>query len=311
MKLSLIVPVHNSEATLGEQLDALASEQWAGDWEVIVCDNGSTDASLEIARSYEGRIPNLRMIDASGRRGAAHARNKGVQAATGETVAFVDADDVVGTGWVAAIAEASEKYDFMASRFDYRKLCERPEQEYGGGTQVEGIQRMWWPPFYPHSGACGIAIKKHLHEAVGGFDEDWLGLEDTDYCIRLYQHGARLKFVPDAMMHIRNRSTYKGIFRQAESWGKSNARLYKRYRQADSKLPHATRRFCGDAYHTLKRVVRGPRNAAVMYQLGWHVGLLKGSLRYRVAPPVVGLVSIPDELCDAEEPAGKPSEIGA
>lgn len=295
MKLSLILPVHNSEATLGDQLEALAAETWPGDWELIICDNGSTDASLDIARRYNGRIPNLHFVDASGRRGASYARNKGVEVARGETVAFIDADDVIGRGWIAAIAEASESHDFMASRFEYQKLCETPEQDYGGGTQIDGIQHMWWPPFYPYSGACGIAIRKTLHEEIGGFDEKWPRLQDAEYCIRLHRHGARLQFVPDALMHIRNRATYKGIFHQAELWGQYNVLLYKHYRQEDKKLPHPFKRYIQDACKALKRWIRGPVNSRVMYQLGWHYGLLKGVLMYRVAPPVVGLIPLPED----------------
>lgn len=308
MKLSLIIPVYNDAATIGEQLDALAVQAWPDRCEVIIADNGSSDGSIQIAKSYEGRLPNLRLIDASGRRGAAHARNKGAAAAMGETIAFIDSDDVVSVGWVAAIAEAAKKYDFMASRFDYQKLRQKPEQEYGGGTQVSGIQHMWWPPFYPHSGACGIAIKKRLHEMVGGFDEDLLRLQDTDYCIRLYKQGTRLKFVPEASIHIRNRASYKGVFRQAKSWGRYNVLLYKRYRLEDNKLQHAFRRYCKDAYRATKRAVRGPMNANVMYQLGWHVGLLQGCLLYRVAPPVVGLMAIPDDLWDDDETADESNE---
>ncbi|MFK7787933.1 MAG: glycosyltransferase family 2 protein, partial [Phycisphaeraceae bacterium] len=291
MKLSLIIPIYNAAATLGEQLDAIAAVQWPGEWELILADNGSTDTSMSVARSYEGRIANLRIVDASDHQGAGYARNKGAEVATGETLAFVDADDVIAPGWVAAMAKASETHDFLASRFDYIKLCDQAEQDYCGGTQVNGIQHMWWPPFYPHSGSCGLVVKKTLHDAVGGFDNDWVELQDTDYCIRLYRHGARLRFAPDALMHIRNRSTYKGIFRQAKLWGQYNVLLYKRYRLEDNKLPHPTRRFCRDAYKALKRYIRGPVNSGVIYQLGWHVGLLKGSLMYRVAPPVVGLVA--------------------
>lgn len=307
MKLSLILPVVNDAATIVQQLDAIAAQAWSGQWELIVADNGSTDQTLDIARSYGDRISNLRIIDATQRRGPAHARNEGVKVAQGETVAFIDADDVIGEGWMAAIAEAAEKHDFIASRFDYRKLREQPEQDYCGGTQVKGIQRMWWSPFYPHSGGGGIAIKRELHEAIGGFDTSWLRLQDTDYCIRLYKHGARLRFASDAVIHIRNRATYKGIFKQAKSWGQYNALLYKRYRNESEKLPHPIRSFCRDGLRALKRAVRGPRTPGVIYQLGWHVGLLKGSLMYRVAPPVTGLTTIPDEVPEPDEPVPSPS----
>ena len=304
MDLTLIIPVYNAEATLAEQLDALVEEQWSGDWEVIIANNGSTDGSLAIAEAYDSKIPNLRMIDASERRGAAFACNKGAEAARGETIAFVDADDVIAQGWVAAMGEASKTNNFMASQFDYKKLRLQDEQGYGGGTQANGVQRMWWPPFYPHAGSCGMAIKKHLHLQVGGFNEQMLVLYDTDYCIRLNRLGVRLSFVRDALMHIRNRSTKRGIYQQGKMWGQYNVLLYKKYRDEGQKLPAPFKRFFRDAARVLKKLLKGKTDPNLIFQAGWHVGLLKGSLLYRVAPPVIGLVPIPEAADDQAQAQG-------
>src|SRR5689334_1914994 len=80
-KLSVVIPCLNAAATLGVQLEALIGQSWPGGWEVIVADNGSTDGSREIVESYRGRLPDLKLVDASDRRGQAHARNLGAAAA--------------------------------------------------------------------------------------------------------------------------------------------------------------------------------------------------------------------------------------
>ena len=78
--LSVILPCFNASATIGHQLDALTAQRWDKRWEVIVADNGSTDASRTVAESYKDRL-DLRVVDASDRKGASHARNVGASAA--------------------------------------------------------------------------------------------------------------------------------------------------------------------------------------------------------------------------------------
>jgi glycosyltransferase involved in cell wall biosynthesis len=100
MKLSVVIPCYNAESTIEEQLDALADQHWIEPWEVVVANNRCTDNSIAIVRSYQSKIPNLRIVDASERQGQPYALNIGAEAALGEALAFCDADDVVGEGWL-------------------------------------------------------------------------------------------------------------------------------------------------------------------------------------------------------------------
>ena len=122
MKLSVIIPCLNAAGTIGAQLDALAVQQWDQPWEVIVADNGSTDRSLAIVERYRYKLPNLRVVDASARRGQPCALNTGAMAAKGDALAFCDADDEVAPGWLPAMGKALSKYDFVACRVDFKKL---------------------------------------------------------------------------------------------------------------------------------------------------------------------------------------------
>jgi glycosyltransferase involved in cell wall biosynthesis len=83
-KISIIIPCFNEANHLGGQLAALANQCWSEPWEVIICDNGSTDQSMAVARRYRERMPKLCIVDASDQRGQAHARNIGAQMAQGD-----------------------------------------------------------------------------------------------------------------------------------------------------------------------------------------------------------------------------------
>jgi len=230
MKLSVIIPCFNAANTIAVQLEALANQQWSEPWEVIVSDNGSTDETLAIVEQYQDKIPNLGIVNSSDRRGAAHARNVGVMAAASEALAFCDADDQVAPNWVAAMGEALSKYDFVAGRREYEKLNEPWTFKYRHFSQLDGLQVYKYPPYLPHASGSTLGIRRSIHEAIGGFDETMLQLEDTDYCWRIQLAGTKLHFVPDAVVHYRFRNTISDIYHQTRLWGEYNVLLYKKYR---------------------------------------------------------------------------------
>src|SRR5215218_5139885 len=115
--VSVIVPVRDAEAWFAAQLEALAAQRYAGRWEVLIADNGSTDGTVALAWSWSDRLP-IRIVDASARAGINAARNVAAAAADGDLLAFCDGDDLVGPGWVAALAEAAQHYDLVGGRLD-------------------------------------------------------------------------------------------------------------------------------------------------------------------------------------------------
>jgi glycosyltransferase involved in cell wall biosynthesis len=285
MKLSVIIPCFNVASTIAMQLEALARQVWSAPWEVIISDNGSTDESRAVVERYKDRLPNFRTVDASDRRGAAHARNVGAAISTGEALAFCDADDEIAPGWVAAIGESLSRYDFVASRFDFEKL--NPFARRKLKTQQDGLQEIWYPPYLLHAGGSGLGVKRLVHEAVGGFDESLLVLEDTDYCFRIQLSGVEFHFVPEAVVHVRQRDKLGGLFRQALLWAEYNVLLYKRYRRAEMEVAQPWKRHLREWKRILRRspqLLHKESRGDWLWRFGWHVGRLKGSIKYLVPP---------------------------
>lgn len=288
MKLSVIIPCYNAEKFIGNQLEALAKQQWSEPWEVIVADNGSTDNSAKIVNEYKSKLPNLRIVDASDKKGAAHARNVGARAAKGDALVFCDADDVVAPNWLQEMGNALEKYDFVACRIDIEKLNPSWVIKRRKHPQSFGIQQYRYPSFLPHAGGSTLGVKKWIHELIGGFDESMFFLEDTDYCWRIQLKGINLHFVPHAVIHVRLKNTFKGIFRQAYNWGQHNVKIYKRY------LPYGMPKLSWKQgilswksllYSFIKGLpkIRDKGDIANWaWQFGWRLGRLKGSIKYRV-----------------------------
>lgn len=285
MKLSVIIACFNAADTVAIQLEALANQHWSEPWEVIISDNGSTDETLTVIKQYEKRLPNLRIVDSSDRRGAAHARNVAMLAATADALAFCDADDEVAPGWVAAMGAALSKHDFVAGRLEPKKLNHPWVLKSRFCPQQEGLQVYQNPPYLTHAASCNLGIKRSLHETIGGFDEHFRVVQDTDYCWRVQLAGTKLHFVPNAVVYYRFRNTLGDIYRQARAYGEGNIFLYKKYQPLG--MPKLLWKVSVEGW--VKLLIRLPkvflgkgRCANWVWWFGWQMGRLQGCIKYRV-----------------------------
>ncbi len=289
MKLSIVVPCRNAARTIEETLRALADQSWPVAWEVIVADNGSTDDLAQVVERYKQRIPSLRLIDASARRGPSYARNVGVKAATGDRILFCDADDIPAPGWAVAMEDRLRTHDFVASRLEFEKLNSPSIRAARDHTQEGALQRFSFLPF-SHAGSGTLGIKRSLHEAIGGFDETIPICEDIDYCMRVQQKGTRLEFVAGAILHCRLRSNATGVYSQALRYAEYEVYLYKKYGAGSFWELWRWRQYVRSWRLLLGRVpqlLRTPEGKTMLaWRLGRQMGLLKGSLRFG-APPVM------------------------
>lgn len=87
------MPAWNAAATLAEAVASIRGQS-RGDWELLIVDDGSTDATRALAEGFAAADPRIRVLGWAGNRGAAAARNAGIRAARGRVVAFLDADDL-------------------------------------------------------------------------------------------------------------------------------------------------------------------------------------------------------------------------
>ncbi|MGH7388521.1 MAG: glycosyltransferase [Candidatus Rokuibacteriota bacterium] len=280
------MPCRNAAATIADQLQALAVQQEPEPWELIVADNGSTDATREVVEAFRHRFHALRIVDASARVGRPHACNAAVRVSRSAALAFCDADDEVAPGWVRAMSAALDTHPFVAGRLDIEKLNE-PWARARPWPQQHGLQRLPYPPRLPHAAGCNLGVRRELHDAVGGFDESLARLQDTDYCFRLQLAGVGLHYAPEAVVHYRLRHTLRGLFEQSRAWGRYNVVLYVKYRQPDTRLARPWRVYLRRwvrIVRLLRHLDDRSKRATCVELLGWQVGLLEGALRHRVPP---------------------------
>lgn len=184
MRFSVIIPTHNRAGFLAETLESVFAQE-ERDFEIIVVDDGSTDATPEILRRYAGKIEILRQEN----RGPAAARNLGIDRARGEYVAFLDSDDRWFPWTLALYREAIERNGSPAmiagTHVDFHDGAQPPIPER---TPVElrafadylatAKAALWL-------GTCGVAIKTEALRKVGGFATHAFNAEDSDLWLRL------------------------------------------------------------------------------------------------------------------------------
>jgi glycosyltransferase involved in cell wall biosynthesis len=237
--ISVVIPCYNAAPWLSTQLEALANQQYDGPWEVIVADNGSTDGSVAVARSFAPRFERLTVHDAGAVQGSSYACNAGAAVATGSAIAFCDADDEVAPGWLAAMAAALRAHSVVGGRFEGEKLNESWTLRSRELPQQNGLQGTDAPPYIPHAGSGNMGFTKEAWQDSGGFAVDMPVFGDTDLCWRLAERGYEIFFEPAAVVHVRLRASLSGIWRQAYSYGGALADLHARHEVRMSVRPLA------------------------------------------------------------------------
>jgi glycosyltransferase involved in cell wall biosynthesis len=229
VKLSVIIACFNGGEILASQLGALSMQKWRKKWEVIIADNGSTDNSRQIIERFKPILPNLRIVEAKEKRGAAYARNMAIQQALGDCFAFCDADDQVGDGWVANIGEALEEFDVVVSKLDDRKLNQQWLRDLWESSADCSLQSFLG--FLPAAATYGLGFTRQVYERVGVFDESLPRMSDIDYTWRIQLAGFKLQPLPDAVVYYRYRDSLGDMFIQAFLDGQAQVMLYIKYRE--------------------------------------------------------------------------------
>lgn len=194
--VSVIIIVRNGAKTIRRQLDALGQQVDAPPFEVIVSNNGSTDATQSVVEEWAqhnlGTVAVVRIIDSGQRPGIPYARNAGAVAARGRLLAFCDADDAVHRGWVAAHAKA-----VTVGMGGGRVHPVRPNGTPDPATIPPGLQGT---VYLPHASGCNFAVTRRAFFEVGGFDESLppYGCDDVEFSWRIQEAGYPLTYVPDA-----------------------------------------------------------------------------------------------------------------
>jgi glycosyltransferase involved in cell wall biosynthesis len=229
--VSVIVPVWNAAAYLPEQLEALGRQSYAGAWELIIVDNGSTDSSRDIALSFRDTIPQLRVVDAPDKPNSFYARNVGLHVAEGDLLTFCDADDIASIHWLSSLAAAAMDWDLVGGAIHPFSDVEEIARARGDDAAVVKELPVGLG-FLPFSPSANLAIWRRVFDAVGYWDEDFASAGDVEFCWRAQLQSHSFGFAPDAVIHYRYRNSTLATAKQWFAYAESQPKLYAHYRDA-------------------------------------------------------------------------------
>ena len=226
--ISVVVPFLNDAQTFAEQLAALRAQDYTGAWELLAVDNGSTDGSAEIAERWAKQLPHAGVVCATGHRAASHARNAGASHASGDFLAFTDADDAVQPGWLTALAEAAQHGDLIAGSVVVDGLNDERSKAWHVFSPRERALRE--DRFLQYASGANTGVWADVFEHLGGFDEEVIVGEDKEFSWRAQVNSFNLVAAPNAVVHYRLRRQVSSLARQHYRYGACGPGLYRRFR---------------------------------------------------------------------------------
>ncbi len=175
--VSVIIPVLNEERVIRECLNSLVELDYPPERrEILVVDNGSTDRTAEIIKTFPVRYL------WEERRGASAARNKGIEASKGEILTFTDADCVVTTGWLREVVKAIDEEGVGGVAGEVVAYPPKtPAEWYAAKVRHLSPRKYLFRPIMPFAVFANLAFRRGVFEKIGLLDEGFLRGESTDF----------------------------------------------------------------------------------------------------------------------------------
>jgi GT2 family glycosyltransferase len=283
-RISVIVCSYNGARTIRDCLEGLLRLEYP-DVEVIVVNDGSSDRTEVIAREYGFRVIS------TDNRGLSSARNTGLEAATGEIVAYIDDDAWPDPHWLSYLAATFLSTDHMGVGGPNIP----PE---GDGPIAHCVANAPGGPVHvllsdreaEHIPGCNMAFRRDALAAIGGFDPQFRAAgDDVDICWRLRQRGWTIGFSPGAMVWHHRRNSVRSYYKQQQGYGEAEALLERKWPEKYNAAGHVT--WAGRVYGKGLTSVLG--RAGRVYHGIW--GIAPFQSLYQPAPGLWGALPLMPE----------------
>ena len=186
--ISVIIPVYNAEKSIEKSLNSIKNQTWKGDFEIIIVNDGSTDASVNIINNYNQNHPEQNIIVLHQENGGvSKARNTALKIAKGEYIALLDSDDE----WLPEKTEKQMSYienknlniDFLATRRTSHQI-KYPYKVISNLAEITFRKLMFRNEAQPST----VIFKRKILQNTGFFNDNQRYSEDLNYWLRISFH---------------------------------------------------------------------------------------------------------------------------
>jgi glycosyltransferase involved in cell wall biosynthesis len=233
--ISVVVCSYNGASTIRDTLEGLKHLSYP-DYEVIVVNDGSSDATPKIAAEYD-----VKLISTENR-GLSNARNTGYQAASREIVAYIDDDAYPDPDWAHYLAIAYIDSDFVGvGGPNIAPAGDGPIADCVANAPGGPVHVLLTDTLAEHIPGCNMTFRKSALEAVGGFDPRYRAAgDDVDICWRIQEQVGKIGFHAAAMDWHHRRNSMRMYWKQQQGYGKAEALLEEKWPEKYNALGHTS-----------------------------------------------------------------------
>lgn len=228
--VSVVVPVYNDPEGIRSTLDSLVGQSAPADrYEVVVVDNGSTDETRAVVREYRESAVRVRLLVEDEIQGSYAARNRGIRAATGPVIAFVDADMLVAPDWIESVARAMSDTDVEYLGCAVTLFTAGDEGVAAKYNRLNDLHVERFVEELAFAPTCSLVVRRSLLEELGGFDPRIRSGGDMEFGNRVAAAGRRLRYAPDLTVYHPTRTTLVALLGKARRVGRGKTQLRRHY----------------------------------------------------------------------------------
>ncbi len=202
--VSIIIPCYNAEKFLAQTINSVL-QQTVSDYEIIIIDDGSTDSSTEIIKSFGSRV----RAEFQTNLGASAARNKGTELAQGEFIQYLDADDLLRpdalekritalreSGADVAYSDWQKLIEVELGKFELGEVISRKIEDIHSDIQIALFTSFWSPP-------AALLYHRRIVQKIGSWNESLPIIQDARFLLDAGLMGGKFVHVPGVRAEYR------------------------------------------------------------------------------------------------------------
>lgn len=221
IRASVVIPLYNDADTIRACLDALLAQTIAAQLEIVVVDDGSSDAGPDLVAQYPAKL--VRQPNA----GPAAARNAGAKIAQGEILLFLDADCIAPPPWAEQMLAAFDAADIVAAMGGIDSATDELLPQLMQTEIEERYKKLSGVRYIDFFASVAVAMRRDTFLSLGGFREDFRYSEDGELAYRIHDQGGKIVLAQAARVSHHHQTRWRDYAKTKFCRGLWRMRSYK------------------------------------------------------------------------------------